>query len=194
MSENHSNNERAEALRSLIQYRQPLDSALSVLSSLGWDSKGPVVYLQRDDVARILDRFLAQEMTADQVTDWADLIECREDIGILPGCEFLGDVIFRLANPNINGQITRDVVVELQQQLSMKVMANSNTESDDWRLSGASKEFLKHARLWRSRYAPATSANDHDHCEFCFAKFMVGGANESLDQGYTTADRYHLDL
>jgi len=128
MSENHSNNERGEALRSLIQYRQPLDSALSVLSSLGWDSKGPVVYLQWDDVARILDRFLAQEMTADQVTDWADLIECREDIGILPGCEFLGDVIFRLANPNINGQITRDVVVELQQQLSMKLMANSNTD------------------------------------------------------------------
>src|SRR5260370_41382898 len=77
MSENHSNNERAEALRSLIQYRQPLDSALSRLSSLGWDSKGPVVYLQWDDVARILDRFLAQEMTADQVTDWADLNAAR---------------------------------------------------------------------------------------------------------------------
>jgi hypothetical protein len=32
---------------------------------------------------------------------------------------------------------------------------------------------------------------DHDHCAFCWAKFLVAGAGEGLHEGYVTEDGYH---
>jgi hypothetical protein len=43
--------------------------------------------------------------------------------------------------------------------------------------------------FWRP-YVPAGVGNDHDHCEFCWAKFMVGGEPDTLAEGYTTTDGY----
>ncbi len=63
-------------------------------------------------------------------------------------------------------------------------------EPDDWRLTNQ-LSYLKNASLtWRA-YSPASPENDHDHCEFCFAKFMVGELPDTLAEGYCTADRYH---
>lgn len=44
---------------------------------------------------------------------------------------------------------------------------------DDWRLRGQ-EDFLQGATLVRKRYR-ATETNDHDHCEFCWRKFMDPG-------------------
>jgi hypothetical protein len=60
-------------------------------------------------------------------------------------------------------------------------------ERNDWRLMNQER-YLKGATLvWRS-YEPASSKNDHDHCEFCQTKFMRGGA-DTLHEGYSTSDR-----
>jgi hypothetical protein len=32
---------------------------------------------------------------------------------------------------------------------------------------------------------------DHDHCQFCFATFMVEGLPDVLNEGYTTEDEYY---
>lgn len=32
---------------------------------------------------------------------------------------------------------------------------------------------------------------DHDHCDFCFATFMVEDHPDVLHQGYATSDEYH---
>jgi hypothetical protein len=58
---------------------------------------------------------------------------------------------------------------------------------DDWRLTNQAA-YLKGVRLNRQRYEPADGLNDHDHCEFCFAKFMLAGS-DVLSLGYTTPDR-----
>jgi hypothetical protein len=63
-------------------------------------------------------------------------------------------------------------------------------EPDDWRLKHH-KPHLKGVALSWSPYAPANPKNDHDHCEFCFAKFMVADLPGVLHEGYTTADRYY---
>jgi len=61
--------------------------------------------------------------------------------------------------------------------------------SNDWRLINQ-EQYLKGASLiWRT-YAPAGEDNDHDHCEFCSEKFMVGGVSNTLAEGYTTPDGY----
>jgi hypothetical protein len=59
----------------------------------------------------------------------------------------------------------------------------------DWRLTNQ-EQYLKGATLsWRS-YVPAVADNDHDHCQFCNAKFMVGGLPDTITEGYTTLDGY----
>jgi hypothetical protein len=62
-------------------------------------------------------------------------------------------------------------------------------QPNDWRLMNQER-YLKGATLiWRP-YHPASPDNDHDHCEFCTAKFMVADGPEILHQGYSTPDGY----
>ena len=64
-------------------------------------------------------------------------------------------------------------------------------DSTDWRLQGQ-EEYLKGVELrWQiyGRY-PKGPDWDHDHCEFCWAKFMVEDYPEVLPEGYTTLDEY----
>lgn len=59
----------------------------------------------------------------------------------------------------------------------------------DWRLTNQER-YLKGVMLRWRKYEPASLTNDHDHCEFCFAKFMAGGAVDVLHEGYATEDGY----
>ena len=50
----------------------------------------------------------------------------------------------------------------------------------------------------RDAHAPSVSGArpdwDHDHCEFCFAKFMETAPTGDLTEGYCAPDEYLLDL
>lgn len=61
----------------------------------------------------------------------------------------------------------------------------------DWRLNGQ-EEYLVDALLVRRAYRgnPANPHWDHDHCEFCNAKFMVEDIPDVLHEGYVTPDDY----
>ena len=61
----------------------------------------------------------------------------------------------------------------------------------DWRLSGQER-YLKGATLVRQAYKRYAKNPqwDHDHCEFCWAKFMVEDVPETLHEGFSTEDQY----
>ena len=40
------------------------------------------------------------------------------------------------------------------------------------------------------KYIKISDAWDHDHCEFCWAKFSLEGHSGDLDEGYATKDNY----
>lgn len=61
-------------------------------------------------------------------------------------------------------------------------------DDSDWRLQGQER-FLLGAALQKSRYSSPRSDWDHDHCEFCGAKFTADGVPDGLPEGFTTADR-----
>jgi hypothetical protein len=67
-----------------------------------------------------------------------------------------------------------------------------NVDKSDWRLRGQEK-YLKGVTLVRRRYRKYAKSPswDHDHCAFCWAKFMVEDYPNVLHQGYATADDYH---
>ena len=65
------------------------------------------------------------------------------------------------------------------------------TEHSDWRLQGQEK-YLRGQKLARRAYRPYPDDLDwdHDHCEFCWAKFMVEDYPDVLHEGYCTLDEY----
>ncbi len=62
-------------------------------------------------------------------------------------------------------------------------------EENDWRLTNQ-LSYLKGAALaWRT-YSPPSENWEHDHCEFCWAKFSAAGQPDVFREGYNTADEY----
>lgn len=59
--------------------------------------------------------------------------------------------------------------------------------TDDWRRHGQEK-YLKNVILARRCYKPFREEWNHDHCEFCGAKFLLN--LDELQQGYSTLDGY----
>jgi hypothetical protein len=60
-------------------------------------------------------------------------------------------------------------------------------EENDWRLQGQ-ETYLKCLPLWWQRYTRYSESWEHDHCEFCWAKFMEADVPDVLHEGYTTED------
>ncbi|PIT05709.1 hypothetical protein TSA1_36995 [Bradyrhizobium nitroreducens] len=97
---------RESVLSSLIQFDVPVAQLKAELGTLTWDC-APVVTLLRSHIAAVLDRYSRGEIDAPTVEDWANLVECREDIGFEAGFEELIDAaIFDLANPILNGELS----------------------------------------------------------------------------------------
>lgn len=61
-------------------------------------------------------------------------------------------------------------------------------EKDDWRLRGQEK-YLSNKDLFLRQWKAPRPDWDHDHCEFCWAKFS--DAVDVLHEGYTTEDNYY---
>lgn len=65
--------------------------------------------------------------------------------------------------------------------------------TDDWRLMGQER-VLQGATLYWTAYRQPSPNWDHDHCAFCWVRFMERGAvtpDDALQEGYCTEDRYH---
>ena len=59
-------------------------------------------------------------------------------------------------------------------------------DKDDWRLQGQ-EEYLKGATMQFKKYEQFSEEWDHDHCEFCWAKFS-DTIQDALKEGYVTVD------
>ena len=60
----------------------------------------------------------------------------------------------------------------------------------DWRLTNQEK-YLTGKRLAHRTWTRQRDDWDHDHCEFCAAKFMDTGAPDVLREGFATDDNKH---
>lgn len=96
---------RETILLSLIKFDAPIPKLAAELGSLTWDSD-PLVTLARRDIAVVLERFLGGQIDALTVEDWANLVECREDIRFDPGYEdVIHAAIHDMANPILSGEL-----------------------------------------------------------------------------------------
>lgn len=112
---------RKEILQSLINLSGCLDSVNSELTSLPWDSTEELVILHAHEIISILDRYISGEITADTVSAWANLIECREDIEYEDGfSEIIKDTIFELANTELSHPLNIQRATEIKRLIHRK--------------------------------------------------------------------------
>ncbi|NYE29676.1 hypothetical protein HDE78_002642 [Rhodanobacter sp. K2T2] len=71
---------RESLLNALLSLRRPAREIARDLSACGWDAPSSVIVLDAAPISSMLDRFIAGEVSAAQVEDWASCIECRDDI------------------------------------------------------------------------------------------------------------------
>jgi hypothetical protein len=63
-------------------------------------------------------------------------------------------------------------------------------EPNDWRLTNQ-QDYL-HGRKWTwKEYRAPSPSWDHDHCCFCWAKFMEANYLDTLQEGFSTQDDYY---
>lgn len=102
---------RKDLLLDLISLSGPIDQILADLSSFGYDTKVSPMIIRYEDLLRILEKTVKEGNEFDLLEKWADAVEIRDDIDFVD--DELKELIFELANPALNGPITRDRVIEM---------------------------------------------------------------------------------
>ena len=102
---------RKETLMSLVELSDDLNSIKEKLSRLTWDFDFDLVTISATDISKILTRYIHNELTSDDVENWANLIECREDIGFTD--DSVKEIVFDLANPVLYGELTKNKALNM---------------------------------------------------------------------------------
>ncbi|OGQ22674.1 MAG: hypothetical protein A3I05_03885 [Deltaproteobacteria bacterium RIFCSPLOWO2_02_FULL_44_10] len=107
---------REQALEGLIGFTKPITDIRKDLLAFPWDSEKELVVLRASHLRQILRRFLDGNLKAEDVEEWADAIEARDDIGF--EIDLLKDFIFEFANAALNGLLDRNRASEILEKIS----------------------------------------------------------------------------
>jgi hypothetical protein len=111
---------RRRVLTAILAQDGELASNLSELEALGWDSDVHLAVLTREHARRLLDAFLARQVSAVECEQWAEALEAREDVGFEAGYEeLLKRLVFELANPDITEPLTPQRGAALRSDLAL---------------------------------------------------------------------------
>ena len=105
-------------LLDLVHFKNNIDTLKNMLSQIGFDSETELVSMSRDDIVEILQRSLDKKISFLGLEEWANLIECREDIGF--DDEKTQEMIFKLANPYLYGKLDEGHVLSYLNELDEK--------------------------------------------------------------------------
>lgn len=106
---------RKDILTDLFFFKADLSELQNELSQYPWDAEEPVLILSRRDLTHVLDRCIENEITFDDIVTWANVIECRDDLDF--EVEEMQEIVFELANPELNGEITKKRLEEIMNEL-----------------------------------------------------------------------------
>ena len=96
-------------LLDLVHFKNNIDTLKNMLSQIGFDSETELVSMSRDNIVEILQRSLDKKISFLELEEWANLIECREDIGFED--KKTQQMIFKLANPYLHGKLDEKQVL-----------------------------------------------------------------------------------
>lgn len=107
---------REEVLSDLISFEGDLSTLQEELAQYSWDTEEAVVTVKREDLSNALRMHLANDINDAELENWANLIEIRDDLDFED--EELQELIFEIANQEINGALTEKRLLEMLGRLS----------------------------------------------------------------------------
>lgn len=96
--------EKRNILEKVILFQDKIYNLKILLNRLPWDSKEDIFIINKSTLLQILQKFLDENTNIQEIEEWANLLECREDIGYTNSC--LKDIIDEFANPIVYGDIS----------------------------------------------------------------------------------------
>ena len=100
---------RSQLLEELAWRRRTRESIFAELRPFGFDSDTVHFVLPAAAVIEVIDARLQGKISEQEVVEWAECFEYREDVTFQGGKEDdLSDVVFCLANPEINYALTEE--------------------------------------------------------------------------------------
>lgn len=105
---------RLEALRQIVTFGPQRELAYSVLAGYPFDSEVELVEITKPELADVLHKYLLKEITAEDLEEWANFIECRDDLDY----KKVEDYIYALANPDLVGEIDSIKINKMVQLLN----------------------------------------------------------------------------
>lgn len=110
---------RLLVLKELVEFSKPVKELKQNLSSFDWDFEGEPLIVYATSIRKVLERFISENCSANDLYDWANLIECREDLEFEESTyQALDSIINHLANPSLYGELTPASCVELIELLN----------------------------------------------------------------------------
>jgi hypothetical protein len=91
---------RIDILKDILQLKGDLTILQKEISGYPWDCEIPLITVTKTDIVNILNKCANDEISLGELTNWANIIECRDDLDFEN--EKIQDLIFELANPEIN--------------------------------------------------------------------------------------------
>jgi hypothetical protein len=97
---------RTETLNDLALLQGDIRILVKELSLYTWDVGSPLVKISAENFSNILKRSINDEIDFETLSNWANAVECRDDLEFEN--EEMQEIVFELANPEINGEITKE--------------------------------------------------------------------------------------
>lgn len=88
---------RAATLEALVKISMPISEAISRLAEFPWDSESELVILTPQDFCHVFSSFKRGSLSAAEIEDWANALECRDDVGF--ATSQARELLHELANP-----------------------------------------------------------------------------------------------
>ena len=106
---------RKDILTDLICFNGNLTELQSELSQYSWDVEEPILIIGKSDFSNVIKKCVDGKITFGELENWANAIECRDDLDF--EVEEIQEIIFELASPEINGEITKQRLKEIIKEL-----------------------------------------------------------------------------
>ena len=104
---------RVALLQQIICFGECRQQAFLALAKLPYDAEPERFVVSNNMLAQVLQMYLADAMDADDLQEWAEFVECRNDVDY----SAIEGFIYALTTPELMGDITPDNVAKMQQLL-----------------------------------------------------------------------------
>lgn len=125
-------NDQKKLLETLVRLEIPAELPATLNALRQFDDDRILVMMTGNDVAVILQRYLAGELTRAQVWEWAEGLELRDDIGFGTSNEedehdeFTLNLVYELANPTLEGDLTPERAKQLIAEIISRESGNKS--------------------------------------------------------------------